>query len=241
MLNDQQHPTDQLPPSLGTDAGKAKDNIAQLTSQMEAEVFELPGDDFSATREEFAGLYQSLREAGQKPEDNGALHPPGHPKVDLMPNGDVFGSYDDLNAYLKAQELSTRRGAEIMGFEAHHLIEDHWLKCFGFSSGEAPCVAIYQNEHMQLVHGEDGIPFELPSIVKSEQGETVPGVLYDIDTLVEGHTKVYQEIGRPEWADRLRNYVRDNQERIMEAYENGTVPGATSEDSARVRRYLRSL
>ncbi len=190
-------------------------------------------------------LYQSLKDDGKKPESNGALHPPEHPNVDLMPNGDAFGSYDDLDAYLKSQQLSMSRKESkesgVMGFEKHHLIEDHWLKSFGFSQGEAPCVAVYADEHMQLAHGGEGIATELPRVAKLENGETVKGILYDSEDLVEGHAQVYQELGRPEWAERLKDYVRDNRERIIQAYENGTVPWATKDDTARARKYLQSL
>jgi len=242
MSSDFKSPTDQLKPRLGGErAGKAKDNLAQLTAQMEADEYGLPGDEFPATREGFVGLYKSMQEAGQTPEANGALHPSEHPGVDLMPNGDVFGSYDDLDAYLKSQELSGRRGAEVMGFESHHLIEDHWMQTFGFSRGEAPCVAVYADEHMQLAHGEEGIASELPRTVKLEDGEKVSGVLYDIDTLVKEHTKVYQEIGRPEWAEHLRRYVSENRERILQAYQDGTMAWATPKDVARARKYLQSL
>jgi len=242
MFSDSKKPSDRAKSILQTsDARQGRDNISQLTHQMETDELESPGDAFTATREGFAGLYHSLLEAGQKPESNDVLHPPGHPDVDLMPNGDVFGSYGDLDAYLTSQSLSARRGQEVMTFEKHHLIEDHWMQSFGFSRREAPCVVIYENEHMQLAHGKEGIAAELPRGVTLGNGERVPGVLYDIDTLVEGHTKVYREIGRSEWAEHLRGYVHDNRDRILQAYQDGTVVWATPKDIARIRKYLQSL
>lgn len=227
---------------------KARENLARLTNGMEQteqiEDYGSLGDEFTTTREAFTGLYRDLLETGQTPETNGALHPPGHPRVDLMPNGDLFGSYDDLDNYLKSHDLSVARKESkksgMVGFERHHLIEDHWLQEFGFTRGEAPCVAVYADEHMGLAHGKEGIAAELPRVFKSDK-ETVRGIVYNIDDLVEGHAKVYRELGRPEWGERLRGYVRDNRERIMEAYQDGTVTWATEEDVARARKYLRSL
>jgi hypothetical protein len=243
MIRDTTRQTDKAKPTSALDAQRqqSKDNVAELTALMQVEGIEPAGADFPSSRQGFAGLYESLRESGQKPEANSALHPPGHPGVDLMPNGDVFGSYDDLDAYLSPSKLSRRRGEEVMGFEKHHLIEDHWLQHFGFSSGEAPCVAIYADEHMQLAHGSEGIGFELPRAGRDEDGEVVRGVLYDIDTLVEGHIDAYEEMGRPEWAEKLKDYVRDNRERIIKAYEDGTVSWAKLADVARVRKYLNEL
>jgi hypothetical protein len=53
--------------------------------------------------------------------------------------------------------------------------------------------------------------------------------------------EVYRQLGRPEWAKRLRTYVRDNRGRILEAYKDGTVSWATEEDIAGARAYLQSL
>ena len=246
MVNDSKRPIDNVLPMPGDNiARRGKDRLKQLTEQMEREEFGLLGDDFTDTRAGFKGLYQSLREAGQTPVTDGALHPPGHPNVDLMPNGDVFGSYKDLGAYLKSRELSKSRKQSkesgVMGFEKHHLLEQHWMKYFGFSEDELPCVALYQNEHMQLAHGEEGIAKTLPRVGKSDKGEKVSGILYDIDTLVDMHTEAYQQMGRSEWAERLRGYVRDNRQRIIKAYADGTVPWATPKAVARVRRYLQQL
>lgn len=187
------------------------------------------GERYALSRQVFAGLYSDLQREGYAPDESGIIHPTGHPGVEITPHGDVYGSYQELTDYLSSEELTTRRGAELTGLEAHHLLEDRTMEPFGFSKGEGPCVAVYAHEHAELVHGENGVDHQLPR-----------GYRYDIWDVVEGHTQAYEDIGRPEWADKVRGYVRANRERIITAYEDGTVSWATEKDVQKVKKYMRT-
>lgn len=193
---------------------------------------EEPEDDYPEARQGFAALYDTLQQQeGIIPDqESGAIYPPEHQGVKIMPNGDVYGPHQELREFLRSEQLTSHRGSDVMGFEAHHLLESRMMEPFGFSEVEGLCVATYADEHMNLVHGKDGVDLQLPR-----------GYRYDIEDVVEGHMQAYNDIGRPEWAEAVRNYVQANQERIIQAYGDGTVPWATDEDVERAREYLRSL
>lgn len=96
-----------------------------------------------------------------------------------MPNGDTFGTYQNLTTFLKSQELTDKRGAEMAGFEAHHLLEDRLLRTFGLDSSEGFSVALMSHEHMELAHGKQAL----------DNSGLEKGRSYDIWDAVEGDTQ----------------------------------------------------
>jgi hypothetical protein len=189
-------------------------------------------NDYPESRAVFSDWNRDLRNEGAAPIDrSGTVTMPGHPEIELSRKGDLFGPYARVHEFLKERGATERRGQEMVGMEAHHLIEDRLLRPFGFSRGEAPAVAIYAHEHAELVHGGDErVEWELPK-----------GVVYDIDDIVDVHVKSYAAIGRPEWGEQVKQFVASNEARILDAYRDGTVPGVTASDISRIERFFHSL
>ena len=192
---------------------------------------ESPFEPLEARQNLFVGQYRALVKEGIAPDaTTGAIHLGGYSNVEIMPNGDVFGTYRELKDYLKSEKLTSRRGSKTSGLGAHRLFEDRFMSRFGLSKEEGLCVAIYADEHMDVAHGERGVDFDLPH-----------NAVFEIRDVVEGHISAYNDAGRPEWSHRLLGFVRDNRERIIGAYENGAVRWATKTDIEKARKYLRSL
>lgn len=248
MTSDQKHQTDQS--SAVSDKDKVQRGV-ELISQwlmvqwmedtINAEEFGAE-DSFPHTRETLAKLYGDFKDRGTPVDkQTGVLQIPGYPKIEFHRNGDLFGSYKDLGKYLTdtkehGDTLRRRPGGEDIGFEVHHLLEDSFMKHFGFSTDEGLCVAVWYHDHHEVVHGKspdtgkNEIEFKLPS-----------GYVYHIQEVVEEHVTYYNDLGHPEWSERLLAFVREHSERIIEAYEAGKVPGATSDNIEQAKRYLRGL
>jgi len=189
-------------------------------------------DEFPDSRVQMQQHYQNFLESGDVPDGpEGSLRPTQYPEVEITPDGDVYGAHKDLHAFLKSEGLSGPRKDEMVHMEAHHLVKDQYMAPFGFNREEGLSVGIFSHEHMQNAHGKDrGIEFQLPS-----------KAVYDIWDVVDGHVTAYKDIGRPEWAAKVQDYVRANKDRILTAYQDGTVIWAKPEEVRKAERFLNAL
>lgn len=187
-------------------------------------------DEYSLTRDLYGGKYEDLLEQGAETDESGRIVVSDEQDVVLTPEGDLIGPYDQLKNHLHEEGLQASRDGEKITWEAHHLVESRFLDDLGLSSNDAPSVALDANEHMNLIHGQDGVDQELPR-----------GVLYDADQVIDGTTTAYENIGRAEWNEYVQSYMYEHRSEIMSAYEQGDVTGATEEDIDRVGEYLDSL
>ncbi len=190
---------------------------------------------YEISRKVFSEIYLSGIEQGLILGQNNALCFPEAPNVIVMPNGDVFGNYIDLNKALKKWGLKAMRNSSHLSFEAHHLLENSQMQTFGLDRYEGLCVAIDHYEHMNLVHGNDcgenvGLTVYLPSSSR-----------FHIWDVVDAHIDVYNSIGRTEWVKPTIDYVITRCARIIAAYESRKVFWATSIDVQMAKDYLISL
>lgn len=215
-----------------TDHTERFDKQVQETGRRAVEKRLSRADDYSESRAVFSDWYRDLRDQGAIPVDRrGTITMPEHPELELTSKGDLFGPYAKMRKFLGERGVTEPRGQKMVGMEAHHLVEDRLLHHFGFSRDEAPSVAIYAHEHAEHVHGGDErVDIELKK-----------GRVYDIDDVVDVHVSTYKAIGRSEWGERVKQYVADNEARILEAYRSGTVPGATAADVRRVEHFFQTL
>lgn len=215
-----------------TDHVERFDKQVQETRRRAVEKRLSKADDYSESRAVFADWYRDLRKQDARPVDRrGTITIPEYPELELTSKGDLFGPYAKMREFLAERGVTGSRGQKLVHMEAHHLVEDRLLHRFGFSRDEAPSVAIYAHEHAEHVHGGDErVDIELQR-----------GQIYDIDDVVNVHVSTYKAIGRSEWGERVKQYVADNEARILEAYRRGAVPGATTADVRRVERFLQTL
>jgi hypothetical protein len=158
-----------------------------------------------------------------------------YPTVNIHKNGDVFGSYEDLSKYLSELGLTGGTGNDFR-LEAHHLLEGVQMERFGIKRGEGRSVALEAG-----IRGSGEANHDLFTDYMAHHRTK----LADIDEIVARHEMMYKELAHGEWVEDIRAFVRDNQQRIKDAYNHGMVAGADQPDwIARMRRvfdYLDSL
>lgn len=123
-------------------------------------------------------------------------------KVEITPDGDIFGRHGDLKRYIKAAELSGQRAEGIPNFESHHLIPAEILEQIGIAKEDGIAVAVDSIGHMQDIHGHGGLENGL--------------IFTDIDQLKNYYKEFYISLGAPEWADKVDEYVEANRDTFTE-------------------------
>lgn len=119
-------------------------------------------------------------------------------KVEITPDGDIFGRHGDLKDYIKAAGLSGQRAEGIANLESHHLIPAEILEQIGIAKEDGIAVAVDSVGHMKDIHGNGGL---------------VKGFLFtDIDQLKNYYKETYASLGAPEWADKVDEYVEANRD-----------------------------
>lgn len=210
-------------------------NSQVASANKELDSHQIDIERYQASRTIFSEMYKAALASGVIAQSDGSISFPEAPNALVMPNGDAFGSYDELKAALKDWQLKAVRNSDLSGIEAHHLLENSQMQTFGFSRGELPCVALDSDEHMNLVHGnDDGSRIGLNAHFSS-------GGRGDIWDIVDSHVETYTSIGRTEWAGAVKDYVRANGDRIISAYETGQVSWSTPALVNQVKQYISSL
>lgn len=208
--------------------------IASANKILASHVVDL--ERYHVSRYIFSEMHKAGVASGITPQSDGGISFPEAPTVKIMPNGDAYGSYDDLQKVLKEEwHLNAARNSNKIGFEPHHLLENSQMQAFGFSREDGLCVAIDSDEHMNLFHGDDGganvgLNAQLSSSVHN-----------DIWDVVDIHTQTYNSVGRSEWGEAVKDYVRANGQRIIAAYETGQVSWSTPALVSKVKQYISSL
>jgi hypothetical protein len=181
-------------------------------------------------REAGRRIYRQLARAGHSTEGSARVIRPSrksYPTVEVRPNGDVFGNWDDLNRYLADAGLTGSRKGGATTLEAHHLVEDRLVKPYGISHGEGWCVALEAVEHAEISRE---LPRWLPQNVS----------VYDIDHIVLASERMYRDLGYSEFVPHVRAFVRQHRQTIRGLYTQRRVPGASQPDfNARLRRVLK--
>jgi hypothetical protein len=187
-------------------------------------------------REYFKKIHQDLQKDGWRPDGPDRIIRPDpklYPSVELMYNGTVFGTHKDLRKYLKANQVTGKRGKPPV-MESHHLLEKNFMKRFRITDDEGLAVALEEIEHV-----------EVTNLVSSKLRPPRHKLFHDIDDLYRGHASVYTDINYSSWISRMRDFLRQNRARIRAVYESGDVPGAHLPDwqarLARVQKFLDEL
>ncbi len=185
-------------------------------------------------RDVFKDVYQGLKKGGLKPSGrNRAIRPDPsrYPSVEIMPNGDVWGTYADVLKYAQESGLTAVRKGDASTIEAHHLTEKHSMQYFGISDDEGLSIALEASDHSKFTT-------ELPRIRTRE-------LFYDIDEVFKAHAEMYESLGHPEWVPQLKKFLRAHKDTILGVYKQKLVPGAHLADYPqrlrRVTRFLNSL
>lgn len=207
--------------------------VASYNKELNSHIISL--ERYQASRTFFSEMYKSAITSGVTLQKDDSISFPEAPNVLIMPNGDAFGSYDELGDALKEWRLKANRNSDLIGIEAHHLLMNSQMESFGFSQEELICVAIDSDEHMNLIHGDNegssiGLNAYFPSGGKS-----------DIWDVVESHIEVYKKNGRHEWVGVIKDYVRANGDRIISAYESGLVHWSTPDLVSKAKHFISSL
>ena len=145
----------------------------------------------------------------------------------------MLGSYKDLKTYLKETKLTGSRKGSPYTLEAHHLLEDEWMKSFGIDKSKGRCVALELGEHTFFSE-------HVPAALNRKKV-----VFRHIDIIFEAHAEVYIKNGHPEWVPEIRDFLRQNREIIKRRYQQGRVPGSKLSDfhkiCQRVFKFLDAL
>jgi len=188
-----------------------------------------PDPSAETARDVFTGVYQGLKKGGYKPTGrNRSIRPDPsrYPSVEIMPNGDVWGTYADVLKYAQESGLTAVRKGDMSTIEAHHVIEKNSMRDFGISDDEGLSIALEASDHSKFTT-------ELPRIRKRD-------LFYDIDEVFKAHAEMYETMGHPEWIPQLKKFLLAHQARIMGVYNQKLVPGAHLPDyPQRLRRIIR--
>lgn len=191
--------------------------------------------EMASSRDLLRSLCKSVHQTDVDDHASTRIDLTAYPNLEFLPDGEIFGPYAELRRFLTDRSLAGTRAEGQITFEAHHLLEDRMMAHFDISHEEGLAVAIEATEHMGEVHGELGIDFHLP---RSQPDQPIA---YDIWDVVDGHINAYDELGLTAWSIRVRQYVSANHERILAAYQDGTVAWATTEDGERAKQYLKQF
>jgi hypothetical protein len=188
-----------------------------------------PEPSAETARDVFTDVYQGLKKGGHKPTgSNRAIRPDPtrYPSVEIMPNGDVWGTYADVLRYAQESGLTAVRRGDMSTIEAHHVIEKSSMRDFGISDDEGLSIALEASDHSKFTT-------ELPRIRSREH-------FYDIDEVFKAHAEMYETMGHPEWIPQLKKFLRAHQTTILGVYNQKLVPGAHLPDyPQRLRRIIR--
>jgi hypothetical protein len=152
-----------------------------------------------------------------------------HPKratVELHPDGNMYGPFNQLRPVLKEAELTA--SGKKFDFEAHHLLEENQAANFGITKNEGWCVGLEVTDHQEFSR------FMRGSLSKKNK--------WPIHELYQAHVDMYTMNGHPEYVTQLRRFLRDMKPKIVRAYETGRAPGSRDEAvMVEVRKFLNSL
>lgn len=221
-------PSGNAPPAAKT--AKAKSAKAKSAKAKRPKTAPVAG----AARSVFRRVRQQLLQHGWKPTGRRRAVVPDagkYPTVEIRPNGDVLGSYDDVRRYAVESGLTAGRRAGESTIEVHHLLEDRLMRQFGVARKSGRSVALEATDHQHF-------STELPRYLPKKQ-------FYDVDDVFDAHARMYREAGHPEWVDEMRAFLRENRDTIRRRYQDGSVPGGDHADFAgrldRVSKFLDAL
>jgi hypothetical protein len=186
-----------------------------------AEAAPEPAAKFS--REVFRRVYEQYLASGAEavgPERGVFPDPTKYPTVEVRPNGDVFGRYDELAKFGQDAGMTGKRGP-VGSIEGHHLLEDNYMEYFGVKRADGRSVGLESADH--AIFSKE---------VPAELGGRTPKKFFDIWDLFNAHAKVYRENGHPEWVAEMIRFLRDQKSVIKDAYVGGKVPGSKLPDYA---------
>src|SRR6185312_1342920 len=100
--------------------------------------------DASPVQEFFATVYAN-NAADYYDPDSGyvTLSGDNYGDVDITPDGDVYGTYDDVKEFLQECDLTGLTPSENFSVEAHHLFQEEFIGKFGgLDTGQVPAVPL---------------------------------------------------------------------------------------------------
>lgn len=170
------------------------------------------------TEEEFTGIVDESRDLGRTLYDNivpnemyqkdvsGNFQIRSFNSVEITPQGDIFGDYKDVKSFLQATGFTGQRemledNTIIPTAEAHHLIPQATLKQMNMSTETAPSVGLWAHEHVGRGNGVHTILTNMPEIT-------------DAESVKEYYVSTYNDMGLPEWGERVTRYIDSNKETI---------------------------